>query len=76
MTQITEKQLQDLIQQSQYGKPEEFWFSHTNQKQLAFLVAKDLLIDGASVDDSIDIAKEFIDKVYERIIKRGAWERN
>lgn len=71
-------QLQDAINKSQYGKPdqqEDFWYSYSNQKVLAFEVAKELIIAGESIDDSIATAKTFVDTFYQKAMRPGSWER-
>ncbi len=75
---LTEQQLQDMIQKSQFGKPEgepEFWFSYPAQKKLAFQIARELVLDGEDADEAIEKAKSFIDKFYLKAIKAGSWER-
>ena len=52
----------------------EFWFSLRNQKYYAFLIAKDLLIDGVGVDESIETSIDFVNKFYNSAIKKGAWK--
>lgn len=74
----TDKVLNELIQQSQYGKPElreDFWFSFQNQNRLAFGLAQQLYIDGMNADDAIISAKEFIDSFYKQVVRPGSWER-
>lgn len=75
---ITDEQLQDMLQKSQYGKPEiepEFWFSFNNQKRLAYDLAVQLVIQGEDITVAIDLAKEFVDAFYKKAIKNGSWER-
>ncbi|QCO57444.1 hypothetical protein EOK75_17165 (plasmid) [Pseudorhodobacter turbinis] len=75
-TKITDTQLQDMIQRTQFGRPEEeqeFWYSYDNQKMMAFNLAKELVINGEDVNDAITVAKQFIDEFYIQAIKRGSW---
>lgn len=75
---ITDEQLLAMIEKSQFGKSnnsDDYWFSYSNQKTLAFHIARDLLVAGESVDVSIETAKTFIDKFYISAMKQGSWER-
>jgi hypothetical protein len=56
----------------------EFWFSLKEQKKLAFMVAKELLVADPELEagEAITLAKEFIDEFLDRVIKQGSWERN
>lgn len=79
MMNTTNRQLDDMIQKSQFAKPEannEFWFSYHNQRRFAFEIARELFLDNNSIPTSIGLAKDFIDAFYNQAIKPGAWERN
>lgn len=74
----TDKLLDDMIQQSQYAKPEakdDFWFSFQNQKRLAYNLAQELFISGMDAPEAISTAKKFIDTFYNQAIRPGSWER-
>jgi hypothetical protein len=75
---ITDEQLDRLIQQTQYARPNEepeFWFSYSNQKILAFELARDLVVQGEEIDDAISTAMTFIDSYFAQAVTKGAWER-
>lgn len=74
----TDKQLNDMIQQSQFAKPEakdDFWFSYQNQRRHAYNLAQELFLSGMDADEAISTAKDFINKFYHQAIRPGSWER-
>jgi hypothetical protein len=66
--------LQRMIDQSQFSD-QDYWFSRARQKLIAFHLARDLVLDGQSPDVAISTAKAFVDDFYDRVIRRGSWER-
>ena len=71
MTEITSRQLENLILQSQFGD-KELVFTFRAQKQIAFRLAYDLVVAGEEPDKAIEIAKTFVHEFYQRVIKFGA----
>jgi hypothetical protein len=76
---ITDDQLQSMIQKTQFAKPgldaDEHWYSFPNQKVLAYNLAQDLVLSGEDIDTSIETAKTFIDTFYTKAIRPHSWER-
>lgn len=69
-----EQKLEYYINNSENLEGGEFWFSLRNQKYYAFIIAKELLMDGMEVDESIETSIDFVNKYYNRAIKKGAWK--
>ncbi|WP_157888293.1 hypothetical protein [Neptunicoccus sediminis] len=70
---MDDMKLDYLISQSE-NLDGNYWFSLKNQKYFAFIIAKDLLIDGMDVDEAVETAKQFVDTFYVKAIKKHAWK--
>jgi hypothetical protein len=71
---LDDQLLQSMIDQSQFAE-KDYWFSRARQKQIVFALARDLVLEGQSPDEAITQAKTFVDQFYDRVIRRGSWER-
>lgn len=55
---------------------DQFWYSFSNQKALAFHIARDLVVHAdMEVVEAIELSKEFVDEFYHHAIKPKSWER-
>lgn len=79
-TMIDDTVLQAMLQQSQYGKPqqeEEFWFSRANQKKMVFeLGAKLLVSEEMTPKEAIEMAQDYVDTFYETTLSPSGWKKD